>query len=261
MPWICANGDPCGNDKSSVGAQITQLGTKSNGTRVFTDAAYENYDISGGKVVLQKTAIEVVTDISNEGVVTWAMIFNTDITEMRKCWANTAGFISSISSVIIDGSGGKHVNGVNFDWEPNSMTMQDGKDYTTFLDKVATHMHTLGRKVSICGQGPSGAALWDYRSLSSTAVDYVMDMTTYMDGKGGNPPPSDITYFKNQVDKMLGALRLDQYVPCIENNLSVEQLDERFQYMKKKGVNKVALWLTNLAMPLPKTYFPAFATL
>lgn len=93
-----------------------------NGSSVFTDAAYENYGIANGQLVRQQTALNVAGDIAAEGVRTWAMVFSTSIEDMRACWADTDAFIRSFTTTIVDGPGGKHVQGLNLDWEPNSMT-------------------------------------------------------------------------------------------------------------------------------------------
>lgn len=259
MPWICADASPCGNNKAVLQTQIQQLSSVVNGTQVFTDAAFENYGIASGNIIRQPTALDVAGDISKQGVHTWAMVFSTSIAEMRRCWSDTAGFIKSFTTAVVQGPGGKHVQGLNLDWEPDSMTSEDGKNFAKFLDQVSTALHSLGMKVSVAGI--RGGALWDYTLIGKTAVDYVMDMNTYMDGQNGNPPPSDFSYFKEQVKACLSDLRPEQYVVCIEDNLSLAQLQERISFMQHQGVRKVALWLSHLAEPLPTQYFPYFANL
>jgi len=260
MPWICANTDICGNDKSIVEAQVQQLGAvdATTGRMVFTDAAFEGYTLNNGRFVRQSSAIDVANDISRQKVKTWAMVFSTSIAEMRLCWSDTESFIKSVFESL-SAHGGSFVQGVNFDWEPNEATEKDGEHFAHFLEEVSNALHAKNILVSVAGI--RGAPLWNYKLIGKTSVDYVMDMNTYMDGQGGNPPPDDFDYFKAQVVGCLEDLRPEQYVVCLEDNLTTNQLQHRIEFMHKHHVHKVALWLSNLANPLPEKYFAQFAAL
>jgi len=247
MPWMCL--EDCGFSKAQIAAQLQQLATPG----VFTDASYEDYDLSPEGLVTKFSARSRVSgDVAALGLGSHAMIVSWFTNSTRAALAAPEAFVASVVSLILDVER-SNVTALNLDFEPNGAanppgpepTPADAVAYAAFLNVVADAMHARGVKVGV--DIATWSPFWDYSLLNSTRVDWLFDMESYQAPQAG---------FEKAVLHAQQFLSADKYVCGLETHpFNSTELAQRFAFLRERNVGRVAVW----SSPMPAEWLPYLA--
>ncbi|KAI9001606.1 glycoside hydrolase superfamily [Gaertneriomyces semiglobifer] len=128
------------------------------------------------------------------------------------------------------------VTGVDIDFEGfGGWSVQDYKDYKTFLTNLGNALHEKGRKLQLCGPMWTSSfeyppfPFWNYADFVDLPIDQMVPMTyDYHYDQGGGTPVSPLGWLKEWSIKMLALFGPDRLViglPSYGYTASVGQWD------------------------------------
>ena len=253
MPWMCL--EDCGANASSITSQLAQLSTPG----IFTSAAFEDYDLCSNGTACKKSYRSRVSDrVAALGLGSVAMVVSWDLDAIRASFAAPALFISSLN-MILDNE--PALTGINLDFEPHGSnppvgpvpTADDALAFAILLNITADALHSRTPSVLLSADIATWTKFWDYSVLDHTRVDYLCDMESYN---------ADFAFFQNQVTFAMSHISPEKYVcglstthesgPNQGKPFNTSELEWRFDFLKSKGVQKIAMWDT----PLPLLWMP-----
>ena len=247
MPWMCL--EDCGFSKAQIAAQLQQLATPG----LFTDASFEDYDLSPAGLVTKFSARSRVSgDVAALGLGSHAMVVSWLTNSTRAALADPQAFVESVIAQILDVEGA-NVTALNLDFEPNGAanppgpepTPADAAAYAAFLDVVADAMHARGVKVGV--DIATWSPFWDYSLLNATRVDWLFDMESYQAPQAG---------FEKAVAHAQQFVSPEKYVCGLETHpFNATELAQRFAFLSARNVRRVAVW----SSPMPAEWIPYLA--
>jgi hypothetical protein len=254
MPWMCL--EDCGFNSSAIDKQLAQLSAPG----MFTHAAAEDYDLCSNGTACKKSQRSVVSSrLAAIGLGAQAMIVSWDLDDIRAAFAAPHVFVSSVLAIF---SAEPALTGVNIDFEPHGTdppvgpapTPADATAFAALLDLTADAIHTLGKTISV--DIATWSAFWDYGLLNATRVDLLCDMESYN---------ADLGFFQKQVAFAMARVSPEKYVvglatthesgPNSGKPFNSTELAWRFDFLRARGVRKIAMWDT----PLPANWLPFLA--
>jgi hypothetical protein len=253
MPWMCL--EDCGFTAAQIDQQLAQLATPA----AFTAAAFEDWDLQDGLVVKKSRRSQVSDRLAALGLGAHAMIVSWNLDDIRAAMAAPGAFAASVATLLLASE--RNVTGVNLDWEPHGSnppvgpapTAADGAAFAAFVDTFAAAMHALQPPIEVSVDIATWTPFWNYSLLGATAADYLMDMESYN---------ADLGFFEKQVafaqarvpaDKLVvGLATTHESGPDRGKPFNDTELGWRFDFLRARGVRKIAIWDT----PLPPNWMP-----
>jgi hypothetical protein len=258
MPWMCL--EDCGNSAKEIAEQVSNLTAPG---APFTHASPEDWDLCvNGTICKNSKRSSVSRLLAAAGLGVHAMIVSWNLDAIRAAFAAPAAFIASVENQLLAAE--PAVTGVNLDLEPHGSnppvgpvpTAADAAAYAAFLNVFADAMHARSPRIEVSIDIATWTKFWDYSLLNTTRVDYICDMESYN---------ADIGFFEKQVDFARAQISHDKYVvglatthesgPQSGKPFNVTELQWRFDFLKARGLQKVAIWDT----PIPDLWLPFLA--
>ena len=171
--------EDCGFNSTQISAQLTQLATPG----VFTDAAFEDYDLClNGTACKQSFRSRISDRVAAIGLGAHAMIVSWDLSAIRAAFAAPSVFIASLLAIL---DAEPAVTSINLDFEPHGSsppvgpvpTASDAAAYAELLNAAADAVHARGKTLS--ADIATWTKFWDYSLLGATRVDLLFDMESY----------------------------------------------------------------------------------
>lgn len=245
MVWMCL--EFCEDSTAEVANQLDEI---SHHLNIVSAVSFEKYTLGPNCSLVDNELTEVSSDIIAMGLEAWPLLSSYPhppefLDWMREVFANPLLFIDQcISEAQKYG-----YNGYNLDWEPtDDVSEEDGIAYAQFIETFAQTMRAsnLGLSVDIATWSP----IWNYDALSQTSVDKFISMGTYT--SNDDSFSSQLSMLVDSFGPSRSGVGLETVNASTEERIPIEEVEWRFQEIKKSGAVEVDLWRT----PVPPLWWP-----
>lgn len=244
--WICL--ERCGDTKEQIQNELDTIKRYSKSS--LTAISYEIYNIGPNATIYENDDLSEVHSIVSQfdsfnggKLETFPMIssypYPKEIIEwMRYTFQNPDAFIDSCLGYLSKLN--PKASGLNVDFEPvDGVTVDDGVNYAKFLNYFSKKMHEHGYEIQV--DVSSWSVLWNYTLLSQQEnLGEVVTMSTYAGPKETWLKAFDKAYTEIGTQKLNVGLMTTN--PNTKDFLSDEEIQWRFEQIKSKGIQSVAVW-------------------